>query len=558
MSEINRSRRLPAFLLGLFMVIFLSQAQAGAAWAEREHRFAAAVAVPPEPPRVFLDTTYSPPAGNTITVNAGGDLQAALNAAQPGDIVVLQAGATFTGNFVLPNKGAGSDDWIYVQTSAYSSLPPPGSRISPADAANMPTIMSPNLAPAIATQAGAHHYRFVGIRITTTHATRPNTNTGLVVLGTGQETSVSQLPHHLTFDRNHIFGTPTGNIRRGITANAASLAVIDSRIEEIHEAGADSQAICGWNSPGPFKIVNNYLSGSGENVMFGGARVNIMNAVPSDIEFRRNYLFKPLAWKQADSPWTVKNLFELKNAQRVLVEGNVLENNWAQAQNGFGVLLTPRGEGTINAWTVVQDIIFSRNILRNSDSGFNMSGRDDLADSQQTKRVLIRDNVIEGVAPSVVDDGPFRLFQLINGNPDFPGSADFTITNNTSIDIRNQIFVFDGEPTNTNFVFTNNLVNRGQFGVFGSGFGEGTPALERYTPGYEFRRNVIVGADPDGYPPDNFFPPTLDDVGFADWRGGDYRLVPPSPYIGQGTDGNDPGADIAAVNTATRGVTTGR
>jgi hypothetical protein len=53
----------------------------------------------PEPPRVFLDTTYVTPAGKTINVAAGGAVQAAIDQAQPGDVIMLQAGATFTGNF---------------------------------------------------------------------------------------------------------------------------------------------------------------------------------------------------------------------------------------------------------------------------------------------------------------------------------------------------------------------------------------------------------------------------------------------------------------------------
>src|ERR1041384_8464985 len=62
----------------------------------------------PELPRVFLDTTYVPPTGATINVPAGGDLQAALNAAQPGDQIVLQAGAAYTtppDGFVLRSGG---------------------------------------------------------------------------------------------------------------------------------------------------------------------------------------------------------------------------------------------------------------------------------------------------------------------------------------------------------------------------------------------------------------------------------------------------------------------
>ena len=53
---------------------------------------------------VTLDTTPVAPTGKTISVGAGQDLQAALDSAQPGDVVSIAAGATFTGNFVLPKK----------------------------------------------------------------------------------------------------------------------------------------------------------------------------------------------------------------------------------------------------------------------------------------------------------------------------------------------------------------------------------------------------------------------------------------------------------------------
>ena len=47
-------------------------------------------AQPPELPRVFIDTTLVSPSGNTIAVPAGGDFQAALNTAQPGDVIKLE------------------------------------------------------------------------------------------------------------------------------------------------------------------------------------------------------------------------------------------------------------------------------------------------------------------------------------------------------------------------------------------------------------------------------------------------------------------------------------
>jgi hypothetical protein len=102
-----------------------------------------AAAGDPELPRIYLNTTYVPPTGRTLTVNAGGDFQSALNQALPGDVIVLQAGATFTGNFVLPNKsGTG---WITVRTSTPdASFPPQGTRVTKTSATLMPKVISPN------------------------------------------------------------------------------------------------------------------------------------------------------------------------------------------------------------------------------------------------------------------------------------------------------------------------------------------------------------------------------------------------------------------------------
>ena len=51
-----------------------------------------------------LLATAPPAIAATIDVPAGGDLQTAINNAQPGDTIALRAGATYTDNFKLPNK----------------------------------------------------------------------------------------------------------------------------------------------------------------------------------------------------------------------------------------------------------------------------------------------------------------------------------------------------------------------------------------------------------------------------------------------------------------------
>jgi hypothetical protein len=64
----------------------------------------------------------------TLQVPAGGDLQSALFNAQPGDTIVLTPGATYTGNFTLPDKGGSS--LITLQTDP-QGLPVPASAFLP-------------------------------------------------------------------------------------------------------------------------------------------------------------------------------------------------------------------------------------------------------------------------------------------------------------------------------------------------------------------------------------------------------------------------------------------
>src|SRR5439155_4333890 len=232
----------------------------------------------PRTPRATVDTTYAPSSGRIIAVNVGGNFQAALNTARPGDVITLEAGATFVGPFTLPNKPGA--DWIVIRTSAPDgNLPPAGTRVDPAFADVMPKLVARS-GSVIRTELAAHHYRFIGIEI------KPAVGTflyNLVDLGT-TGTVVEQLPHHMIFERCYLHGDPKRGTRRGIAMNSRDTAVIDSYFSDFKEVGADSQAIAGWNGLGPFKIVNNYLEGAGENVMFGGADPSIPNHVPSDIE----------------------------------------------------------------------------------------------------------------------------------------------------------------------------------------------------------------------------------------------------------------------------------
>src|ERR1043165_2595802 len=92
------------------------------------------------------------------TVPAGGNLQATLDAAQPGDIVELAAGAVFTGNFVLPFKGD-TTAYITVRSAPDPALPGEGERILPQHAPLLAKLRSPNGGTALSTAPRAPHWR---------------------------------------------------------------------------------------------------------------------------------------------------------------------------------------------------------------------------------------------------------------------------------------------------------------------------------------------------------------------------------------------------------------
>src|SRR5687767_5838887 len=444
----------------------------------------------PERPRSRVEL---PPesTGRDVHVKAGGDLQAALDAAAPGDRITLDAGATYKGPFRLLRKTG--DGWIVI-TSA-GQLPPRGRRVSPQDAARMPRLVSEGNT-VFEAMPGAHHYRLVGLHISPADGTYVNT---LVQLGDRERTAEEQ-PHHIVIERSYLHGDRSKGSRRGVALNSRHSAVVDSHLADFKEAGADSQAIAGWNGAGPFRIENNYLEGAGENGMFGAADPTVPQLVPADIQVLRNHMTKPLRWKVGHASyegteWAVKNLFELKNARRVLVEGNVLEYNWAHAQNGFAVLFTVRNQDGRAPWSTIEDVTFVNNVVRHVGGGVNVLGRDDIKPSQQTQRIAIRNNLFLDVGGQW---GNGRLFQLLDG------THSISIDHNTALQTGSILFGGDHAP-HTGFVFQNNIAPHNEHGITGSGTEAGTQSLARYFPRAVVRGNVIIGGNEGRYPTGNAF-----------------------------------------------------
>jgi hypothetical protein len=400
----------------------------------------------------------------------------------------------------------------------------------------MPKILAPNAGNAITTVANSHHFRFAGIEFAPVSG---STKIYTMVLIGGSDTSPTTLPSHIVFDRCYLHGLPGADDRRGIEMDGAYVAVVDSYISEIHEVGADSQALWAFNTTGPLQIRNNYLEGAGENVMFGGADSASAALVPADIEIRNNYFFKPLSLLQTQ--YTIKNLLEFKLGKRALVTGNRFENSPKGAQVGFAIQITPRNQNGKAPYAVTNDIDITGNTFINVGAGFNIAGQDNPNPSLMTERILVRNNLI---GMTGLNGAAARAFQFI------AGGSDYTIDHNTVIStagppISETSFLGLADTAYkkvTNLVFTNNLSTHTNYGFFASGASEGTAALNAQFSNWVFSRNALVDAPGRQYPDGNFFPNGVAGVHFVNYAGGNYALDTSSPYKSAGTDGADIGA----------------
>jgi len=585
-------------------------------------------------------------AGSTIRVPAGGKLQDALNAAQPGDTILLQAGATYTGNFVLPAKSGTS--FITVQTDIVAAgALAPGVRLTPAAASSLARIQSPSTVPALKTKASSHHWRLQLLQF------GPNaTGFGdIIEIGDGSsaQNSLSIVPYSFVLDRLYVYGDPLMGQKRGIAINAKDVTVTNSTIRDIKAVGQDAQALGAYNGPGPFLIENNYLEASGENFLLGGADPPITGLIPGNVTFRRNYVTKPVSWRNpilstpanvavsggpsgslpagtfsyrvvarraagpsyvaqstpsaakavavppagqvkitwsavstateyrvyrtgdgtsvywtvtqpifidsgipgtagnvatAGTVWTGKNLFELKNAHDVVVEQNVFENNWKEAQTGYAIVLTVRNSGGACTWCTIQNVEFRHNIVRHVASGVNILGYDDPSrPSVQAANLNFRDNLFYDVDTKWGGQGFF--LQL----GDAPKNV---IVDHNTIDHTGGILVsvYGGTATAprqiVGFKYTNNLSRHGSYGVMGTSLAYGISSITAYFPNTTFQRNLLSGGSPSRYPLDNFFAPDFNTL-FANRATGDYRLLPGGPFANAGTDGRDLGAEMGTV-----------
>ena len=315
----------------------------------------------------------TPAPGSVISVNAGGDLQGALNSAQCGNTIQLQAGATFTGTFRFPALNCDNNHWIIVRTSSPdSALPAEGQRLTPcyAGVASLPgrpqypcnnpqNVLAKLVYPGavdgpVIFQAGANHYRLIGLEITRPVGTKGSPT--LMTLAPGGTAA------YIVLDRSWLHGTTQDETRDGFKLSGTNnVAVVDSYFSDFHCTAitgrcTEAHAVSGGTGDtqdGPYKIEDNFLEASSQAIMFGGGAAT---TTPTDITIRSNHFFKPWQWMKGHTPFQggdsgkpfiVRHHLEFKNAVRVLAEDNLMEDVWGGfGESGFAILLTPKNQHT--------------------------------------------------------------------------------------------------------------------------------------------------------------------------------------------------------------------
>jgi hypothetical protein len=422
-----------------------------------------------ELPRVFLNYPPTVPL-RTVHVAAGANLQAAINAAQPGDQLCLPDSARYVGNFTVSNGSTAN--WITM--GSCSPLPPWQTRMTPALASKLPKIVTANLQPAIRMTATASHWRLQGVEITGAQVS--GDHYGLVMLeGTD-----------LVIDRSLVHALPTMQQIRLVAVNGSRLSVSNSTLTGAHSTNnGDTQAIWGGTGRGPIQIVNNLLEGAGETVMFGGNSPG-GGLIPADIEIRRNYLRKPASWK---GKYAVKNLLGFKNATRVLVEANVFEGSWNENGGSIIVKSANQGGGPCTHCRST-DITIRRNLIKNVGTGITIAGSTN-SDSS-TRRIDFIENVIDSMGVGIYS-GVRRGFQTLNSAT----TTHVSFVRNVFAGNTAAQYVEGGGPCR----FVDNVITRGQYGVIASGVSAGTPALTKGCAGqYTWTGNWMIGPVQSNYP----------------------------------------------------------
>jgi hypothetical protein len=261
-------------------------------------------------------------------------------------------------------------------------------------------------------------------------------------------------------------------------------------------------------------------------------------------------------------------LWEIKFGRYIVVDGNVLQNQWIAAQD-YAITITVRNRwGGFSVASVVRELQFSNNIFKNLANGVVIlsSDRDD-GITQRTSDITFRNNLFWNVG--VNWDSACCGHMLINlmhgGSPTDVAKRIFLIHNTHDNGMPNNsngmITDFGDDGGATESMWLNNVHQHGGAGFRSSISATDSAAnISRFLPpgdATNWHHNLIVNKGGARYPRAGIYVTGPWPQQFVDYSGGDFTLVQSSRGKRAAADTTDIGVDMARLKAATAGTISG-
>lgn len=542
-------------------------------------------AVVAELPRITPDFRSKTITNTSVSVANGGDIDAAISTMMATNKrrILLAEGGSFTWNSTnIPVHGF--SDWCEITTDG--ALPGISSNTRMTRDLMTTTYNLPTITVAMGTNIkfapGARRWRLRGLHIVS--AATAGYNSGLgdtrAIVQTAPDnadiTSVADIPSHIHVSQCVIGGAEetnhgTSNRKDGLNTNGSMIHVGDCTIYNINYGGVtyavQSQSSVCFGGFGKILIENCFLWGSTETVAFGGAAQNDVLAVeqvtPSDVTIRKCHLYRPLSVQGFQG---CANGIEFKFGRRILLEANIVENVYAELQNGMALALWSVNQSDTQPWTHFSDVTVQYNWFKNTSAIFSLNPNDEgeVGPSIDGLRATFRHNIVTGHGIS-----PIPVFRSIAIESLASGSsfADVLVERNLIINHATGYWWVASPYAIKRATIQDNIIG-GYYILFtSSGYGQTAWDILNADASCDFRRNLAVdfagGTTPNTGT--NTVLASIAAIGFVDaallsstaTRYADLAglaLDVSSPYKGTGPGGTDPGPDMDAVIAALAGV----
>ncbi len=503
-------------------------------------------------------------AGTVYSVANATDMNTRITQLSNGTIVdgdVIEISADLTGTFQIPARPAVTSGFVEIRTSGHGSLPAYSSnymtagtaqRVDPAiHGALLRKIKSNvNNGNSLSFATNARGYWLTGIECVPDSPSRQIFEAGIRVGATVRD---------LVFASCYIHSDPAtgGNLSKGFWIQGQRITIAHSVVRGIAmPTGNEHQGI--YLESARFLIAFNTEVDSVTENIFAFPSASPGN---EDLAFIRCYITKQEIYNTSEVPPAAiadyrKNLFELKDGERVLLYGCYFLNYDKGAQTRCGPVFTPDTQ----TWNTCRDVTIMCCIFDDINGGTaNWSAQGSHGfPNLGTQRIEMLHCDWRNVTP-----GSFSRFEL--GGASGPSTSSHQLPSirihHNAFD-HNQWWVnFEGIDLAPNFYYCDNVFKRAvSFGpVRSSEFGNNDAALNGASGigNWQCRKSVgITGSAALGNltlaPHLNALTTSTDlytNAGASDWT-----IRAGSAWKGYATDGTDPGPAWALLNTATANV----